>query len=104
MHAAAAGQVETVQFLLDSGADINKKDNMRWSALHHAVTSGGANVTKLLIDNGADVNSKTINDATVLTRDVAYFFRIQMWAYTSPKTLHIYKGVFEVYEFRAYTV
>ena len=68
MHAAAAGQLETVQFLLDSGADVDKKDNMRWTALHHAVTSGGANVAKLLIENGADVNAKTINDATVLMR------------------------------------
>jgi len=54
MHAAAAGQLETVKFLLDSGADVNTQDNMRWTALHHAVTSGGADVAKLLIDHGAD--------------------------------------------------
>ena len=68
MHAAAAGQTDTVKFLLDNGASVEEKDNMNWTALHHAVTSGGVEVTRILIQAGADVCAKTINNATVLMR------------------------------------
>ena len=70
MHAASAGQVDTVKFLLANGANVNVTDNMKWTALHHAVTSGGVEVSKLLVENGADINAKTFNSATVLMRAV----------------------------------
>ena len=58
MHAAAAGQVDTVQFLLENGANLEILDNMKWTALHHAVSSGGPDVTKLLIEKGANIHAK----------------------------------------------
>ena len=58
MHAAAAGQVDTVQFLLENGANLEFLDNMKWTALHHAVSSGGPDVTKLLIEKGANIHAK----------------------------------------------
>ena len=70
MHAAAAGNVETVKFLISRGANIHATDNMRWTALHHAVSSGGFEVTQALVEAGADVNARTFNKATVLMRAV----------------------------------
>lgn len=70
MHAAAAGNLDTVKFLISRGANIHATDNMRWTALHHAVSSGGFEVTQALVEAGADVNARTFNKATVLMRAV----------------------------------
>ena len=64
MHAAAAGQADTVEMLLKKGANPNERDNMGWSALHHAVSSGGLAVTKLLVEAESDIHAKTSNGAT----------------------------------------
>ena len=64
MHAASAGQVDTVNMLLKRGADPGERDNMGWTALHHAVSSGGINVTKSLVEAGSDIHAKTANGAT----------------------------------------
>lgn len=64
MHAATAGQVDTVNMLLKRGADSAERDNMGWTALHHAVSSGGLGVTKALVESGADIHAKTANGAT----------------------------------------
>ena len=68
MHAAAAGQADTVKYLLKHNADPNMTDNMKWTPLHHAVSSGGLSVAKLLVEAGADIHAKTQNGATVLMR------------------------------------
>ena len=68
MHAAAAGQADTVKYLLKHKADPNMTDNMKWTPLHHAVSSGGLSVAKLLVEAGADIHAKTQNGATVLMR------------------------------------
>ena len=64
MHAAAAGQADTVEMLLKKGANPNERANMGWTALHHAVSSGGLAVTKLLIEAESDIHAKTSNGAT----------------------------------------
>ncbi len=40
MIAAAKGDLETCQFLLTCGADVNAFDNFKWTALHHACHAG----------------------------------------------------------------
>ncbi len=56
--ASVNGDVEKVTSLLDSGADVNAKDQRGWTALLCAVSRGQMDVVKLLLDKGADVNSK----------------------------------------------
>ena len=47
-----------VQALLDSGADVNAKDENDMTALHWAASGGNEELVELLISKGADVNAK----------------------------------------------
>jgi hypothetical protein len=49
---------ETVKQLINSGFDINKKDNHGQTALHVAVHCGNVEIVKLLLSKGAKVNAK----------------------------------------------
>jgi len=50
------GGYEKVKILLDNGADVNKMDWVRDTALIRASLAGHANITQLLLERGADVN------------------------------------------------
>lgn len=56
-QAARNGQVETLRFLLDHGADINRIDkaHIRGSALHYAVSGGQIDCCRILCERGADL-------------------------------------------------
>ena len=59
LHLAATGSFggsETVQFLVDKGADVNAKCNNGSTALCNAVGNGEIEIVKFLISKGADVN------------------------------------------------
>ena len=53
------GNLETVKFLIQSGADINCKENKDWTALQIAAQNGHLETVKFLIQSGTDINSKT---------------------------------------------
>lgn len=50
---------ETVKYLLDRGADVNKRNLIGWTPIDFAVYSDNFNLTKLLIDHGADIPWKS---------------------------------------------
>ena len=59
LHLAAAGSwggIETIQFLVDKGADVNAKCNNGSTALWNAVGHEDIEIVKFLISKGADVN------------------------------------------------
>lgn len=56
-QAAAKGDVEAVEQLVDSGVDANITDENQMTALHHAAMHARDGVIKALIDRGADVNA-----------------------------------------------
>ena len=51
--AAAHGHTDTVQALLDAGADVNAKDVTGWTALHAAAFKGDPEIVQLLLDHVA---------------------------------------------------
>jgi len=55
--AAHHRDIESVEILLERGADINEKDEYGRTPLHHAATIGNAEVIKILIDSGADTRA-----------------------------------------------
>jgi Ankyrin repeats (3 copies) len=69
MHAADAGDLESVKTLLSSGADVNARDQLGWTALMHGSESikASAQVVQTLIYAGADVNTKDTVGRTALT-------------------------------------
>ena len=52
------GNIEAVKQHLAAGADVNAKDSVRWTPLHHAAFEGYKEIAELLIAKGADVNAK----------------------------------------------
>ena len=53
------GCTETLNFLLDNGADVNVTDESGWTALSRASGRGDAEIVTLLLKKGADVNPNT---------------------------------------------
>jgi hypothetical protein len=58
--------IETVRFLLDKGANVNKGISNGWKPIAVAVDNGNANMVKLLLDYGADVTVRDPSDQTPL--------------------------------------
>jgi ankyrin repeat protein len=63
MYAAGAGYLETVQLLLEKGANVNAKTRGGWTALTWAAWGGSSDVVKLLEGR---VAAKTLMDAACL--------------------------------------
>ena len=57
LEAAETGDLEKVKSLIESGADVNIKNNGGWSPLYMAAAGGHLDVVKLLIAKGANVNT-----------------------------------------------
>ena len=71
--AAMQGHVETVQLLLDAGADTNAQDDGGWTALQYARILGHAKTAKLILnkqDSGPYGWRIKTNDEISLTRAV----------------------------------
>jgi len=64
--AAMAGDVEQVQLLISSGADVNARDMTGYTPLFYAVQSGQKKAAELLIGGGANVNARDGNGNTPL--------------------------------------
>lgn len=58
LDAARKGDLKRIQKLLDSGADINQRDNTGFTALHWAAMTNKQDVVKLLIQKKADINAR----------------------------------------------
>lgn len=55
--AASCGDLDTVQLLLNYGADPNHRDHEGWSAIHWAVEQGHLEILHTLLNHGADINA-----------------------------------------------
>ncbi|MBN2384616.1 ankyrin repeat domain-containing protein [bacterium] len=76
-YAALVGNEKIIAYLLDHGADIEARDQIKRSTLHWAAAYGRPEVCKLLLDRGADKNSE---DETGMT---AMDYALK-WAWNTP--------------------
>ncbi len=65
-EAAEAGNIEAVNQHLEVGADVNARENNKWTPLHYAAYYGHKAAVELLIAKGADVNAKSDDGWTSL--------------------------------------
>eukprot|EP00919_Chromeraceae_sp_WS-2016_P067531 GHVR01159587.1.p1 GENE.GHVR01159587.1~~GHVR01159587.1.p1 ORF type:complete len:118 (+),score=19.32 GHVR01159587.1:1281-1634(+) len=66
-YAAEGGHLNTVERLLDRGADVRCVDKDKFTPLHLAAKRGDVKLVELLLHRGADLNSKAkIGSKTVL--------------------------------------
>lgn len=59
--ASYSGHQEIVDFLIEKGADIHKKDKFGAMPIHMAVVKGHIEIVKKLVAKGADITAKTVN-------------------------------------------
>ena len=64
--AAESGDLSIVQTLINTGIDVNQKNEDGWTPLHIAASKNHREIVELLIDNGADINS-TGNPSFIFT-------------------------------------
>lgn len=65
-NAAAQGDLDLVQQLLDAGEDVNDRDAWGHTPLMSASWAGHRDMVKLLLKRGAEVNASTRRDWTAL--------------------------------------
>jgi ankyrin repeat protein len=71
--ASIMAQETTAGFLIESGASVNIKDDIGYTALHYVVHSDDVNLAKILLDNGADVNATGNTGETPLLCALKYY-------------------------------
>lgn len=64
IYASCFGHQDVVATLLDAGADVDKQDKNRWSALMWAMTNRHKAIAKLLLDHGANPEVKSSSGRT----------------------------------------
>jgi ankyrin repeat protein len=58
MNAAMLGRLDVVRALIDNGANVQKKGQFGYTALHAAAQGGHLEVVQALVNYGASVNCK----------------------------------------------
>jgi ankyrin repeat protein len=66
LDAACQGNWRRIKKLLNSGVDVNAKNEYGRTALHYAAYSGSAATARELLARGADVNAKDVSGWTPL--------------------------------------
>lgn len=76
--AANGGQVATIRFLLDKGANLvaQHPEQLHGNALHYAAMAGQTEAAGVLLEKGADINAKAVCGGTALHMAVAHSYGI----------------------------
>ncbi len=51
-------------------ADVNARDNFKWTPLHFAAHTGQLDIVRYLVENGAELDAQTANGGTPIMRAI----------------------------------
>ena len=71
-HAAIAGRVKNMRYLIDKGADINKADKEKQTPLHMAAMNGQVEAVAVMLEEKADINLQDRTQQTPLYLAAVY--------------------------------
>ena len=74
--AAEEGRFDVVEFFIESGANLNARNDHNYSALHWAAFHGHEDIVVLLLRNGADANIKDSTGSTPLALAISRGHRL----------------------------
>lgn len=75
MNAAMLGRLDIVKTLIENGANIQRKGQFGYTALHAAAQSGHLDVVQALVKYGASVNCKNDDgDIPLILGNLLFFF------------------------------
>lgn len=57
-------------YFVVGSADVNAKDNFKWTSLHFACHAGQLDIVQYLLDNGAELDAQTTNGGTPIMRAI----------------------------------
>jgi hypothetical protein len=66
MIACAFKAVETAEEIIEKNPDLNARDTLGWTALHHAAQSGTLECVKLFIESKAEIDATTDKKETAV--------------------------------------
>jgi ankyrin repeat protein len=66
MIACAFKAVETAEEIIEKNPDLNARDTLGWTALHHAAQSGTLECVKLLIESKAEIDATSDKNETAV--------------------------------------
>jgi ankyrin repeat protein len=66
--AAFEGNIDKVKEMVESGTDVNTKDEQGWTAAYWALSTGQKDVFEYLLNKGADINIKANDGLMLLNR------------------------------------
>lgn len=70
LSAAAAGNTDEVNLLIEAGLDVNSHDRLGYTALHEAACFGRVAVLKRLIQCGADIDARIADGGDTVLHEV----------------------------------
>ena len=85
--AAENGHQPIVEFLVQSGANINKEDKYQKTPLYIAAENGYQSIAEFLVKSGADIHHQTVEKETPYTiaqkhqqkEIIEYFDKLRKW-------------------------
>ncbi len=96
IEAAKNGELQVVERLLSSGAQVNEQDDQGWTPLNWAASNGNVEIVTLLLEHGADVTmTDRDNRTSLMTANAANYREVAALLTEAEKKRGVQQGARE---------